>query len=198
MQLKKPSEPDSIGFQPVDPWKSADLAYSRRNLPHLEVPGATYFVTFRCRRGIQLPSRARDLVMSAIERCDGKSIDLDAAVVMPDHAHAVLRVIAPHRLSGVLLQIKGRSARQVNQLLSQGHRLKPVPPQLVHQNHRLKPVSLWMDESFDHIVRHEAELEEKIEYVRQNPVRRGLVDKPEEYRWLFIKRVTGSGPETTG
>ena len=177
MQPKNSSQTDGTGFQPVDPWKSEELTYTRRNLPHLEVPGATYFVTFRCHRGIQLPSWARDLIMSAIESCDGKSIDLDAAVVMPDHAHVVFRLIAPHRLSGVLRQIKGRTSRQVNQLL--------------HKNHRLKPVPLWMEESFDHIVRHEAELDEKIEYIRQNPGTAGLVPKPEEYEWLSIKRITG-------
>jgi REP element-mobilizing transposase RayT len=177
MQPKNPSETDTPGFQAVDPWKSPDLTYTRRNLPHLEVPGATYFVTFRCQRGIQLPSRARDLIMTVIEACSGKSIELDAAVVMPDHAHAVFRLIEPHRLSGVLGQIKGRSARQVNQLFQKDHRLKPVP--------------LWMEESFDHIVRHEAELSEKIEYIRQNPVSSRLVHKPEDYRWLFIRRIAG-------
>jgi REP-associated tyrosine transposase len=177
MQPKNSSEPATTGFQPVDPWKSEDLIYTRRNLPHLEVRGATYFVTFRCQRYVQLPNRARDLIMAAIEACDGKSIDLDAVVVMPDHAHAVFRLIEPHRLSAVLRLIKGRSARQVNHLLPQKHRLKPVP--------------LWMQESFDHIVRDEAELEEKIEYIRLNPVRLGLVAKPEEYRWLVVRRITG-------
>ena len=177
MQPKNPSEIATPGFQAVDPWKSPDLTYTRRNLPHLEVPGATYFVTFRWQRGIQLPSRARDLIMAAIEACDGKSIVLDAAVVMADDAHAVFRLFEPHKLSGVLRQIKGRSARQVNQLLQKDHRLKPVP--------------VWMEESFDHIVRHEAELGEKIEYIRQNPMSRGLVRKSEEYKWLFIGTITG-------
>jgi len=49
-----------------------------------------------------------------------------------------------------------------------------------------------MDESFDHIIRHEEELKEKIEYVQNNPVRKGLVDVPQQYRWLFVsKKITG-------
>lgn len=169
--------PDVPGFQSIDPWKSNELTYTRRNLPHLEVPGATYFITIRCNRGIQLPDRARDLIMAAIEACNGRSIDLDAAVVMPDHAHTIFRLIEPHKLSRVLQQIKGRSARQVNQLLNQKHRMRRMP--------------LWMDESFDHIIRHETEFEEKIEYIKQNPVRNGFASKPEDYSWLFTKRITG-------
>jgi hypothetical protein len=30
-------------------------------------------------------------------------------------------------------------------------------------------------------------LEEKLEYIRQNPVRRGLVGTPEDYPWLWVE-----------
>jgi hypothetical protein len=46
-------------------------------------------------------------------------------------------------------------------------------------------------ESFDHIVRHAAELEEKMEYIRQNPPKWGLEDSSGRYRWLFVKQITG-------
>jgi len=112
------------------------------------------------------------VVFATISACNQTSIDLDAAVVMPDHAHLIFRLIEPYRLSQVLQRIKGRSARQINRILkSEG--------------------SVWSDESFDHIIRHAKELAEKLEYVRQNPVKRGLVDHPEGYGWLFIKSITG-------
>jgi REP element-mobilizing transposase RayT len=156
----------------MDPWKSEELLKRRRNLPHFEVPGATYFVTFRCCSKAALPAEARDLVMEAIRACDKTIIELDAAVVMPDHAHAIFRLINTCTLSQVLQRIKGRSARQINQALkTEG--------------------AVWMDESFDHIIRHEAELQEKIEYIRQNPVKRGLASRPEDYRWLFVREDTG-------
>jgi hypothetical protein len=40
-------------------------------------------------------------------------------------------------------------------------------------------------------IRHAAELEEKIEYIRQNQVKQGLEDSPGKYRWLFVKEITG-------
>jgi REP element-mobilizing transposase RayT len=160
------------GFQPIDPWKSDSLTYRRRNLPHLEVPHATYFVTFRSRSGLVLPPAARDQVMLVIERCDSNCIELQAAVVMPDHAHLIFRILKGN-LGDVLRKIKGSSARQVNIVLKRNG-------------------SLWTDESFDHIIRHEEELKEKIEYVQNNPVKKGLVDVPQQYRWLFVsKKITG-------
>jgi hypothetical protein len=87
---KQRPDPDPFGFEAIDPWKSENLTVRRRSLPHLEVPGATYFVTFRCRSTSELPAQARHLVLAAILECDQKSIDLDAAVIMPDHVHTNL------------------------------------------------------------------------------------------------------------
>jgi hypothetical protein len=39
--------------------------------------------------------------------------------------------------------------------------------------------------------RHAAELEEKLEYISQNPVKRGLTSYPDRYEWLVIKSITG-------
>ena len=36
-------------------------------------------------------------------------------------------------------------------------------------------------------LRNDESLSQKREYVRQNPVRRGLVSTPEDYRWLWLK-----------
>jgi REP element-mobilizing transposase RayT len=159
-------------FQPVDPWKSSELVVKSRRLPHPTVTGATYFVTFRTHARFQLPPDARDLVMAAIQAQQQKSIDLDATVVMPDHVHAILRVLVGYPPTRCFQRIKGQSSRQINQIL---HRHRPV----------------WLVESFDHIIRHAAELEEKMEYILQNPAKRGLEENSGGYRWLFAKEITG-------
>lgn len=142
----------------------------RRNLPHLAVPGATYFITFRAH--VELPPAARDVVIASICACNQMSIDLEAAVVMPDHAHLILRVIEPYELSQILQPIKGGPARAINRILK-------------------RRGSVWSDESFDHIIRQGAELEERIEYIRHNPVQGGLVNRLADYKWLLIKSITG-------
>jgi REP element-mobilizing transposase RayT len=146
----------------INPWKSKDLAGRRRNLPHLQTPQATYFVTFRCRGRIDLPGSARDIVLFAIRHWDGQRIELDAAVVMPDHVDAIFRVIDGSDLSVVLQSIKSFSATAVNRLLRRGG-------------------NLWVEESFDDIIRHRQEWEEKMAYLRNNPVKRGLVKNWMDY-----------------
>jgi hypothetical protein len=73
----------------------------------------------------------------------------------------------PFTLIEIMQSLKGASAHTVNRLLK-----------------RAGPV--WEEESFDHVVRSYESLEQKVEYIRQNPVRRGLVGRPEDYRWLWI------------
>ncbi len=106
--------------------------------------------------------------MAEIRDREGNSIELDAAVVMPDHVHMILRLIGAEDLSDVLRMIKGRAARLVNQFL-------------------IRTGPLWIEESFDHVIRYEKEFEDKREYVRQNPVKRGLAAQPHDYKWLFVR-----------
>lgn len=63
--------------------------------------------------------------------------------------------------------IKGASAHKVNKALD-------------------RKGKLWQEESFDHVLRSSESLDQKVEYVRQNPVRRGLVSSPGEYPWLWV------------
>ena len=100
-----------------------------------------------------------------------RKMTLHVAVVMPEHVHLLLTPMHgargwPIPLSKILQLIKGTSARSVNRLLG-------------------REGFLWQDESFDHVLRSEESFQEKVDYVRQNPVRRGLARTPEEYPWLW-------------
>ncbi|MGQ9705173.1 MAG: DUF1156 domain-containing protein, partial [Actinomycetota bacterium] len=102
------------GFQPVNPWKDPDLSIQARNLPHLQVPGATYFITLRCRKGLTLEPEDRSILMQSIQHWNGTRIALDAAVVMPDHAHAIFRILDGSTLGTITHSIKSLSANQIN------------------------------------------------------------------------------------
>ena len=144
----------------------------RRRLPHYQKDNRAVFVTFCKLLNAPFTDGARDIVLKHCLYDHGNKYDLHAAVVMPDHVHLLFTPLRdpegwPYSLPQILKVLKGASARSVNRLL---HREGPI----------------WQDESFDHVLRSEESLLEKIEYVRQNPVRRGLVAQPEDYRWTWI------------
>jgi hypothetical protein len=45
------------------------------------------------------------------------------------------------------------------------------------------------EESFDRVLRVSEKLDEKIAYILGNPMRKGLANSPEEYRWLWVVPV---------
>jgi len=161
------------GFQPVE----QKLFKTRRNLPHWQLGGSTYFVTFRT-KGVELTPPARQLVLNSCLHFDGNRYNLWTAVVMPDHVHLLLQPIEAekgqwHSLSSILHSIKSFTANKVNNLLC-------------------RKGTLWQDESFDRIVRDEGEFYEKWNYIRNNPVKNGLVDSPEN--WTGFYECTGKMP----
>jgi len=96
---------------------------------------------------------------------------------MPDHVHLLLSPLRdedgwPYRLVDIMQCLKGATAHRINKLLE-----------------RSGPV--WEEESFDHVLRSDESLREKAEYIRENPVRAGLVREAEDYRWLW------GGPESS-
>src|SRR3989442_5025296 len=49
--------------------------------------------------------------------------------------------------------------------------------------------AVWQEESFDHVLRSSESLDAKIDYVLQNPVRKGLVRIAREYPWSWRKPI---------
>ena len=95
---------------------------------------------------------------------------LHAWVVMPNHVHAIFQ---PHTAMPTIMRwLKGRTSRVANQILGR------------------TGTPFWQNESFDHWVRSAEELEYLIEYVENNPVKAGLVEAKERWRWSSAGRVT--------
>jgi REP element-mobilizing transposase RayT len=146
-----------------------------RMLPHYQKAGRAIFITFCKGNRVPFTPEARDAVLQPCLHDNGKRYDLHAAVVMPDHVHLLLLPLRdergwPYSLPTILKLLKGTSARSVNKLTGSCG-------------------SVWQEESFDHVLRSQESFEEKLEYLRQNPVRRRLVRSPEDYKWLRVDQT---------
>jgi len=147
----------------------------RRTLPHILKDNRPVFVTFGTFKRWELPAKARQLVLECCLREHTMSIDLYAVVVMPTHAHLLFTPLRNAEgwlvsLPEVMRLIKGRSAHFINRLLN-------------------RPGPVWQEESFDHVLRSNESLSEKVNYICQNPVRAGLVGGEKDYRWLWRGEV---------
>jgi putative transposase len=160
------------------PKPTLDRKYEyRRMLPHYQKAGRIVYITFCKTNRIPFDPEARDAILNHCLHDNSKRYDLHAAVVMPDHVHLLLSPLPdekgwPYSLPTILKLLKGTSARTLNSL-----------------SNSCGPV--WQEESFDHILRSQESFEEKLEYIRQNPVRRRLVTRPEDYNWLWVGPTVG-------
>jgi putative transposase len=144
-----------------------DVRAYRRFLPHFRADGAVYFVTWRLERDRpRLTALERDDVCSTLRFFDGVRYRLYAYVVMDDHVHVIVQPTHDIELQKLVHSWKSYSAV----CLQRGARRGRV----------------WQREYFDRIVRDEAELAARIDYVLGNAQARwpGV----EGYPWMWCRR----------
>lgn len=76
---------------------------------------------------------------------------------------------AQYILTKALRRIKGASAYECNKLLN-------------------RRGAFWHHESYDHMVRNEAELQRTIWYILENPVKAGLCRDWRDWKWSYVKK----------
>jgi len=164
--------------------------YSKRRLPHFERPWGKYMVTFSTREHRQLTAVERDIVLESILYAHThRQYQLFAACVMPDHVHLLFEPQIKeqdkdgkpvfHSLGEILHGIKSTTAHKINKAAM------------------VTGVHVWEEESFDRLMRGDADLEEKFHYICRNPWDNGVVPLTENYRWLWTPdaSVAGDAPE---
>jgi len=105
---------------------------------------------------------------------------LFAFVVMPCHHHWVFLPDEAWSIEAV----KANPNRTPREIISHS-----VQSYTSNQCNRVRGVcgKYWQDETFDHWVRDDAEMLRIIQYIEQNPVVAGLVERAEDYPWSSAK-----------
>jgi len=173
----------NVGQASSQPQKKGIKEFTKRkdNLPHWQLPGAFYFITFNTFQGRQLKPESRDVILESFQFWHGQRLQFIAAVIMPDHVHAVIQPLEKDNevwwdLSDLLHSIKSFSANQINKI------------------EKTQGQSVWQSETYDHIIRDDREFGFILQYIAYNPVKMGLVKKPEDYSWFRTgSQVDGAG-----
>jgi REP element-mobilizing transposase RayT len=79
---------------------------------------------------------------------------------MPDHLHALVSFPSGNDMTTVISQWKEFLAKKLD----------------IH----------WQPNFFDHRLRNDESLREKVDYILQNPVRRGLVQRSEDWAYIWM------------
>jgi putative transposase len=139
-----------------------------RGLRRYQKAESLHFITFSCFHRFRFleASGPKDALEVILEQARARhQARIYAYVLMPEHVHLLINEPPSMVLAQFLKAVKQTSSR----------RLKGE-----HER-------FWQDRYFDRNVRGERARSEVIRYIHRNPVKRGLVGSPEEYRWSSFK-----------
>jgi len=164
------------------------------------VPGHAHFLTYSCFQGLPLLSkdRSRQWVVDVLQQAREKfDFELWAYVIMPEHVHLLIRPRQEqYEMARILAALKRPVAARAKAFL-------------IARNHASWLERLTVREGKDVVFRfwqaggghdrnlwNDRPLEEVIEYIHANPVRRGLVERPIDWYWSSARFWAGdtSGP----
>jgi putative transposase len=127
-----------------------------------------HFITFSCFHRLTLLEApdARETVEAVLERTRARhEARIYAYVLMPEHLHLLMNEPPQMLLAQFLKAIKQVTSRRLR-----GARDK-----------------FWQDRYYDSNVHGEKARSKVIRYIHRNPVKRGLVEKPEDWPWSSFR-----------
>jgi len=136
-------------------------------LIHRTGPACTYFVTTKTwqNRALFKVEKVAEILADRLIECrDRGTYLLHEFIIMPDHLHLLLTPGNTTSLEKAIMLIKGGSSHEIHRI--RGHKME-----------------IWQAGFHDWTIRDEADYRGRREYIRMNPVKAGLVEKPED--WAF-------------
>ena len=145
-----------------------------KGLIRYQKTGQFHFLTFSCykRQPLLAERNGYSIVEQALERVrQSHELHIAGYVLMPEHVHLLVSEPQSGSLAGAIQALKQETARKLKQ---------PNEPHF------------WQARYYDFNVWSEGTTEEKLHYMHQNPVKRGLVAQPQDWPWsTFRHHATG-------
>jgi len=153
-----------------------------------------HFITCSCyHRRPELKSAARrDLFLRVLEQARARyRFVVIGYVVMPEHFHLLMSEPEVGNPSVVMKVIKERFTKIVHRRPTHpnpaGTRGLPTHPKTADEWGTRAKSPIWQKRFYDFNVSTPEKQVEKLRYMHRNPVKRGLVRAPEEWRWSSFR-----------
>jgi REP element-mobilizing transposase RayT len=144
--------------------------------------GAVHFVTFTVHQWADVFTRPAyiDILIENLSYCQKeKGLEIFAWVIMTNHCHLIIRA-RNENLSDVIRDFKKFTAKTIYKAIETNH-------QESRKNWLLQVLSyedkiwFWEESYHGEEIYTQAFFDSKMDYIHQNPVRAGIVEKEEEY-----------------
>ena len=160
---------------------------NRKRIRHYYEPGDLHELTFSCYRQLQLLTNdvGREMLCRSIDRAmESQAWRLVAFVLMPEHVHLlVYPTTAEVKVDRLLSAIKRPHSARIRRSLKKAK--SPLLKRLTVQERPGKWAFRYWQEGpgYDRNLSTEAATMAAINYIHENPVRRGLVTRGVDWKW---------------
>jgi putative transposase len=159
---------------------------------------ALHFLTFQIVHWADLFTRKiyRDIVVESFKYCkEHKGLEIYAYVIMSNHVHLLAKSNTSD-LSGTVRDFKRHTSKQImeaieNSTESRKEWLMMIFRYAARKHSRNENYQVWTHENHAEEIFSNKFIEQKIEYIHSNPVRSGLVEKPEDYLYSSARCYVG-------
>jgi len=172
----------------VLPRRSDTLCGMPYGLKRYQQSKQCHFVTFsRYRRQPRLrDGRLCDLLLKCLERVRRKyRFRAYGYVVMPEHVHLLVSEPEVEVLATAIQALKISVARR-----AVSYRNAPTSANSGQMSGTSVP--FWQKRYYDHNVRNYESFVGKLRYIHRNPVKRGSVEKPEDWKWSSFRHYAAA------
>ena len=156
--------------------------FTENDIPH--------FITMTLVEWIDLFNRPRykDIIIDSLKFCiNEKGLIVHAYVIMPNHIHAIIRTRNDESLSSVVRDFKRYTAKALYETLkSDKHESRRNWLTWIVESQGVKSASnqdmkMWRHENHPIPLDMGNMVEQRIQYIHENPVRAGIFYTPEDY-----------------
>jgi REP element-mobilizing transposase RayT len=150
-------------------------------------PDALYFVTLTIVNWIPVfeNKRIQEMILESLKFCQKeKGLIINCWCLMPNHLHMIISRSKSETLLGEILRdFKKYSSREIAQLINSENssylRTFRYKANRIKRNTNFK---VWKDGNHPILLDTNFLLDQKVEYIHNNPVKAGLVEAPEMYK----------------
>jgi REP element-mobilizing transposase RayT len=162
---------------------------------------AAYFLTFQVVGWVDIFTRKiyRDIVLESLAYCQKhKGLRLYAYVIMSNHIH-LLAQCENDKLSDFVRDCKHFTSRCILDEIANGIESRRDWMRMVFEYHaKFKPkqvLQIWTHENHAEEIFSPKFIAQKINYIHENPVRAGIVEKAEDYLYSSARNYAGLSSE---